>query len=161
MTDGRAARRHQNRLRRVRARVSLQALGLSVASVALLGGLLPAAASSAHGRRAPHVHFACSSKDAAKVPCRFSTPSGNVHCQWLPSTGAVTCELLSNGRGFVLAPAGKARAVRPHLGRRGEALPTTQQLVFPRGLSCHDTAKTMTCNQDFARGAFKLGASHH
>ncbi len=40
--------------------------------------------------------------------------------------------------------------------RRGETLPTSQQLVFPQSLSCHDTRTTMTCNQDFGLGEFKL-----
>ena len=58
---------------------------------------------------------------------------------------------------FALAfPTGKAKAIRMRLHRRGEILPTDQQLVFPQSLSCHDTSTTMTCNQDFGLGFFKL-----
>jgi hypothetical protein len=127
--------------------------GLALAAVPALAG---ATSTRVHIAKAPHVRFACSGKGAAKRPCRFSTPSNDIHCQWLPSTGAVTCELLAGGSGYVLAPAGKARKVRASLPRRGETLPTVQQLVFPHGLSCQDTRMTITCNQDFASGAFKL-----
>jgi len=138
----------------MRARGTLALLcGLALcAAPALADGL----SRHAHTDKAPHVRFACSGKGAAKRPCRFSTPANDIHCQWLPSTGAVTCELLSGKRGYVLAPTGKARKVKPNLLRRGETLPTVQQLVFPHGLSCQDTKTTITCNQDFASGSFKL-----
>jgi hypothetical protein len=67
---------------------------------------------------------------------------------------------LSSKSGYVLAPSGKAKKVKPNLLRRGETLPTSQQLVFPRGLSCQDTRTTITCNQDFASGVFKLAPKH-
>jgi len=138
-------------------------LGFLAALVIFLDPAWAAGVAGARARsaRAPHIHFACSSKGAAKRPCRFSTPSNDIHCQWLPSTGAITCELLSSGHGYLLAPTGKARGVRPHLPRRGEALPTEQQLVFPRGLSCHDTKTTVTCSQDFADGSFTLAPRRH
>jgi hypothetical protein len=64
--------------------------------------------------------------------------------------------LLATGRAYRLRPTGKAKAVRLSLSHRGETLPTNQQLVFPQSLSCHDTKTTMTCNQDFGLGFFKL-----
>ena len=134
-------------------RVPLICLG---ALVLAAGPASVSGAARVHAARAPHVRFACSSKGAAKRPCRFSTPADDIHCQWLPSTGAVTCELLSSGSGYVLAPSGRARKVKASLHSRGETLPTVQQLVFPHGLSCQDTRTTITCNQDFARGVFKL-----
>jgi hypothetical protein len=102
------------------------------------------------------VHYACSSPNSAHVPCRFSTPSGNIHCLWTPSPNTIVCELLSSGRAYRLRPTGKAKAVAVHLARRGETLPRSQQLVFPESLSCHDTNTTMTCNQDEGFGEFKL-----
>ncbi len=72
----------------------------------------------------------------------------------------VACELLPSGRAYRLGPTGKARAIRLRLLRRGQTLPTNQQLVFPRSLSCHDTNTTITCNQDFGLGFFKLARGH-
>ena len=42
-------------------------------------------------------HFACSARDSAKVPCHFSTPSGNIRCVWRPKPDSVACELLASG----------------------------------------------------------------
>jgi hypothetical protein len=90
------------------------------------------------------------------VPCRFSTPSGNIRCLWTPSPNSVECELLATGRAYRLRPSGHARRVRIALGRRGQTLPTDQQLVFPQDMSCVDTRTTMTCSQDFGLGSFRL-----
>jgi len=102
------------------------------------------------------VNYACSAPDSASVPCRFSTPSGNVRCLWTPHPNRVSCELLATGRGYRLRPSGHARAVKLRLARRGQTLPTTQELLFPQSLSCHDTRRTMTCNQDYGEGGFTL-----
>jgi hypothetical protein len=134
------------RIRPSRSRTGLLALAAAAACAATL---TPARARAME-------HFACSGAHAATRPCQFSTPSGNVHCLWLPNTNAVSCDLVRTGRGYELRPSGKARAVKLKLKSRGETLPTNQQLVFPHSLSCHDTKTTMTCNQDFARGFFKL-----
>jgi hypothetical protein len=115
-----------------------------------------AALASASKARAASGHFACSGPNSSKVPCHFSTPSGNIRCLWTPSPNNVACELLASGRGYRLRASGKAKAIRLTLHRRGETLPTDQQLVFPQSLSCHDTKTTMTCNQDFGTGFFKL-----
>jgi hypothetical protein len=115
----------------------------------------PARASASRARSASG-HFACSGPNSSKVPCHFSTPSGNIRCLWSPTPNNVACELLATGRGYRLHPTGKAKAIRLTLHRRGETLPTNQQLVFPQSLSCHDTRTTMTCNQDFGSGFFKL-----
>lgn len=90
------------------------------------------------------------------MPCRFSTPSGNIRCLWTPIPDSIVCDLVATGRGYRLRPTGKAKAIRLSLTRRGETLPTNQQIVFPQSLSCHDTKTTMTCNQDFGTGSFKL-----
>jgi hypothetical protein len=94
------------------------------------------------------------------VACRFSTPSGNVRCLWTPAPNGVVCELLPSGRGYRLRPTGRARAIRITLSRRGETLPTNQQLVFPQRLSCHDSNATMSCNQGFGFGSFTLAREH-
>ena len=99
-------------------------------------------------------HFACNR--GPKVPCRFSTPSGNIHCLWTPTPNNVACELLSSRRAYRLRPTGKAKRVRLRLPRRGETLRSNQMVVFPDSLSCRATRTTMTCNQDFGFGAFKL-----
>jgi hypothetical protein len=133
----------------------------ALCAVAAATALLLAAAVAPSARGAGG-HFACSGPNSAHVPCHFSTPSGNIRCLWTPSPDRVSCELLATGRSFELGPRGRARSVRLHLARRGQTLPTNQQLVFPQSLSCHDTRRTMTCNQDFGTGAFHLqrGASH-
>ena len=66
--------------------------------------------------------------------------------------------LVASGRAYRLAPSGKAKSLHLTLHQRGETLPTSQQIVFPESLSCHDTATTMTCNQDFGLGFFKLAS---
>jgi hypothetical protein len=101
-------------------------------------------------------HFACSTAASAKVPCRFSTPSGNIRCLWTPSPNSVACTLLSTGRAYRLRPSGKAKSIHLTLHRRGETLPTDQILALPQSLSCRDTNTSMTCNQDFGFGFFKL-----
>jgi hypothetical protein len=116
-------------------------------------GLAPGPAGAASARKA-HAAYACNGP--ATVPCHFSTPSGNVRCLWTPSPNNVACELLPSGRAYRLRPTGKAKAIKLNLKRRGQTLPTNQQVVFPDSLSCHDTKTTMTCNQDFGLGVFKL-----
>jgi hypothetical protein len=70
---------------------------------------------------------------------------------------SVACELVATEHGYSLRPSGKAKAVHHiSLSKHAETLPTNQQLVFPMSLSCHDTRTTMTCNQDFGFGFFKL-----
>jgi hypothetical protein len=115
-----------------------------------------AASAGASGARGASAHFACSGPSSSKVPCHFSTPSGNIRCLWTPAPDNVACELLDSRRGYRLRPTGKAKSIRLTLHQRGETLPTNQQLVFPQSLSCHDTKTTMTCNQDFGLGFFKL-----
>ena len=75
---------------------------------------------------------------------------------WTPVPESVSCELLATRRAYRLRPSGSAHPVSLRLARRGETLPLSQQLVFPRSLSCHDTRTTMRCNQDFGTGAFTL-----
>jgi hypothetical protein len=122
---------------------------------AALVALLVAPAGSA-SRAASARHFACSTPNSAKVPCHFSTPSGNIRCLWTPSPNNVVCTLLATGRAYRLRPSGKAKSIHVTLHKRGETLPTYQMLVFPDSLSCRDTITTMTCNQDFGFGFFKL-----
>jgi hypothetical protein len=151
--------------------VSRWAATLATGAVAGVGGLLAvgalgplalAPAAAAQARQAKQRHFACSGPNSARTPCHFSTPSGNIRCVWTPKPNSVACELLSSRRAYRLRPNGKARTIKLELARRGQTLPTDQQLVFPQSLSCHDTRTTMTCNQDFGFGAFKLapGGSH-
>jgi hypothetical protein len=123
---------------------------------AAIVSMSPAATATATG--APH--FICSGPASAKVPCRFSTPSGNIRCLWTPAPENVACELLSSRRAYRLHPTGHARRVSLALARRGQSLPLTQQLVFPNSLSCRDTRLSMICNQDFGLGSFTL-APHH
>jgi hypothetical protein len=99
----------------------------------------------------------CSKPTSAKLPCRFSTPSGNVRCEWTPASQSVECELLATRLAYRLHPTGKAGRVRIRLTRRGETLPAgPYTLVFPQKLSCHATRVTMTCNQDEGFGFFEL-----
>ena len=128
------------------------------AAVSLAPGPTPAVASGASGTIA---RFACSGPNSSRVPCRFSTPSGNVRCLWTPTPNNVACELLASGRGYRLRPTGRAKAIRLRLAPRGQTLPGNQQIVFPQNLSCHDTRTTMTCNQDFGFGRFKLAPRAH
>jgi hypothetical protein len=122
-------------------------------SIAVTFGPTSAVASGARGAR---VHYACSAPNSSRVPCHFSTPSGNIRCVWTPTPDNVACERLASGRAFRLRPTGRAKAIRLRLTRRGQTLPRSQQIVFPQNLSCHDTNTTMTCNQDFGLGGFKL-----
>jgi hypothetical protein len=116
----------------------------------------PKSTLAAGARGAAAVHYACSGSHSAHVPCHFSTPSGNIRCLWTPTPNSVACELLASRRAYRLRPSGKAKAIKLRLTRRGQTLPTSQQIVFPQSLSCHDTKTTMTCNQDFGLGEFKL-----
>jgi hypothetical protein len=113
------------------------------------------ASSALPGARAA-VRFACSHPNSASTPCYFSTPSGNIRCLWTPKPNNVVCELLATGRAYRLRPTGGARRIKVKLVHRGETLPTVQDIVFPGSLSCRDTRTTMTCNQDFGLGEFKL-----
>jgi hypothetical protein len=122
---------------------------------AAIVALLLAPTGSASRALSAH-HFACSTPSSAKVPCHFSTPSGNIRCLWTPSPNTVECILLATGRAYRLRPTGKAKSIHLTLHKRGETLPTDQILVFPESLSCRDTGASMTCNQDFGLGFFKL-----
>jgi hypothetical protein len=153
--------------RRVRV-VGIVWLAALAAAATLAGGaragVRPGRGAHVAGRLASGArgHLACSGANAAHTRCRFSTPTGNVRCEWTPAHDTVVCELLATGRAYRLRATGHATLVRVHLTRRGQTLPTDQQLVFPHQLSCHDTRTTMTCNQDFLTGEFKLapGGSH-
>lgn len=146
------------------------ALLCGLAAIALLLPPPPAAAAAATGTgaaAAADVDAAaaaaiCSAPNSAKVPCRFSTPSGNIRCVWTPKPNSVACVMLANGRAYRLGPNGKAKSISLTLAQPGKTLPLNQQLVFPESLSCRDTKRTMVCNQDFGSGAFTLapGASH-
>ena len=130
---------------------------LALGAMVCLGSLTSAVAQGTAGAptaSAGKTHFACNGGPA--VPCRFSSPSGNVRCLWTPTPNNVACELLSSRRAYRLRPTGRAKRVRLRLTRRGDTLPTSQQVVFPGSLSCHDTRRSMTCNQDFGTGAFRL-----
>jgi len=144
--------RHQ-RLGKLRSAVALA--GVCAACALGLSSTLASAAASAtspHARVA--THFACTGP--ATVPCHFATPSGNIRCLWTPKPNNVACERVAVRRGYRLRPSGHAHAIHLNLKRRGETLPTNQQVVFPDSLSCRDTRTTMTCNQDFGFGEFKL-----
>jgi hypothetical protein len=117
-----------------------------------------AVASGASGTIA---RFVCSGPNSSRKPCRFSTPSGNIRCLWIPAPNNIACELVASGRGYRLRPTGRAKAIRLRLAPRGQTLPGNQQIVFPQNLSCHDTRTTMTCNQDFGSGRFKLAPRAH
>ncbi len=132
---------------------------LSVAAIACIGSLSAVVGSAAASGRAAHVHYACSAPNSATVPCHFSTPSGNIRCLWTPRPNSVACERLATGRAYRLRPTGRAKRIKLSLKRRGETLPTNQQVLFPDSLSCHDTRTTMTCNQDYGLGEFKLTPS--
>jgi hypothetical protein len=140
------------------APAALAARGIAVcaalAIAPLAGPTAAAGASAVHGAG----HFVCRGKNSAKVPCHFSTPSGNIRCLWTPRPNSVACELLATGRAFRLNPTGKAKSIHLHLTKRGEIQPTNQDIVFPESLSCHDTKTTITCNQDFGTGFFKLAS---
>jgi hypothetical protein len=125
------------------------------ACLAAAMALVPGAGLASGARRAA-VRYACSAPNSAHVPCHFSTPSGNIRCLWTPHPNIVACELLATGRAYLLRPSGRAKATRLRLARRGETLPTSQEILFPRSLSCHDTRRTITCNQDYGEGEFML-----
>jgi hypothetical protein len=137
---------------------------LALAAIVLLLLQQPPAAANAAGTPAEAAgsHAICSGANSAKVPCRFSTPSGNIRCLWTPKPNNVACVMRANGRAYRLRPSGKAKAISLNLAQPGRALPLNQQIVFPDSLSCRDTKRTMVCNQDFGSGAFTLapGASH-
>jgi hypothetical protein len=98
--------------------------------------------------------------NSAKVPCHFSTPSGNIRCLWTPKPNNVACVMLANGRAYRLRSTGKAAAIQLKLATRGQTLALNEQLVFPGSYSCRDTRSTMICNQDFLTGAFTLAPGH-
>jgi hypothetical protein len=140
---------------RRRSSAALRAGGAAACIGCLAAAIAHASASAvAAGATGAKSHFACNG--GAKVPCHFSTPSGNIRCLWTPKPNNVACELLSSRRAYRLRPTGKAKRVHVKLTRRGDTLPTNQQVVFPDSLSCHDTKTTMTCNQNFGTGAFTL-----
>jgi hypothetical protein len=132
------------------ALASLLALSSSVAATAT-------ATAAAAGPTAVAARGICNS---AKVPCHFSTPSGNIRCLWTPKPNNVACVMLSNGRAYRLRSTGKAQAIQLQLATRGQTLALNEQLVFPGSYSCRDTRSTMVCNQDFLAGAFTLAAGH-
>lgn len=133
-------------------------LSLSAAFAAASSPASPAAPAAGDAA----VHAICSGPNSAKVPCRFSTPSGNIRCVWTPVPNSVACKLRATGRAYRLGATGKAKAVTLKHPLAGRVLPVSQQIVFPSSLSCHDSRTKMTCNQDFGTGAFTLapGASH-
>jgi hypothetical protein len=136
-------------------------IGAALALMALapsLGAQVASAAGSGSGNRgAAARRFPCSTPGAEHRPCYFSTPSGNIHCRWTPSSKAVECELRSTRLAYRLHPTGRARRVHVDLPRRGETLPAgPNTLLFPEALSCHSTRTKMTCNQDFGTGLFVL-----
>jgi hypothetical protein len=150
---------HSSLVRLRPSQAILLALVAVVSAVCLLALLVaqPAPAGAAP-KKAAKRHFACSGPKSAKEPCLFSTPSRNIRCLWTPGPSNIVCELVATGHGYQLGPSGKAKKIqlRLTLEQRVETLPTNQQLVFPQSLSCHDTKTTMTCNQDFGTGFFKL-----
>jgi hypothetical protein len=141
----------------VRGHARRRGAGPRVCLLALLTASIAAVPAPSAGA-APH--FICSGPGSAKVPCRFSTPSGNIRCVWTPAPENVACELLSSGRAYRLRPTGHAKKISLTLTRRSQVLAPSQQLVFPQSLSCRATKVTMTCNQDFGLGAFTLGPQH-
>ena len=142
-----------------RARAAAVAACASLGPAALAGALdAPApAAAAAVQRTAVAASGICGN---AKAPCRFSTPSGNVHCLWTPKPNNVACVLVVTGRAYRLKPTGRAKSIALTLAKRGQTLPLNQQLVFPGSMSCRDTKRTMICNQDFLTGAFTLARGH-
>jgi len=136
--------------------------GTAAACMLVVSGAAPVAPASpaAPIARAGGTRAICSGPNSAKLPCHFSTPSGNIRCVWTPAPNNVACVLRSTGRAYRLRPSGRAKAIRLRLARRGQTLPGNQQIVFPQSLSCRDTKRTMICNQDFATGAFTLARGH-
>lgn len=151
----------RGRLRAARAGRRSAAAG-AVIAVASLAAAFAASSPAKPAARGAAVHAICSGPNSAKVPCRFSTPSGNIRCVWTPKPNSIACKLRATGRAYRLGTTGKAKAVTLKHPGPGLVLPVRQQIVFPSSLSCHDSRTTMTCNQDFGTGAFTLapGASH-
>jgi hypothetical protein len=140
--------------------LALVALAASVSAVGLAAAHGPIRTRGQEARSAA-AHIPCSSPGSATRPCYFSTPSGNIHCMWTPSSKSVECELRATRRAYLLRPTGRARLVHVSLPRRGETLPSgPNTIVFPQALSCQDTRTTMTCNQDFLTGFFTLALGH-
>jgi len=143
--------------RRARARSALAlAAGTAACVLCLSIALTSAPASAGPSPARAATHFACSGPNSAHVSCHFATPSGNIRCLWTPKPNNVACERVAVRRGYRLRPSGHAHAIHLNLKRRGETLPTDQQVVFPDSLSCRDTRTTMTCNQDFGFGEFRI-----
>jgi hypothetical protein len=138
-------------LTRLRLAFALTVLGASLALPSAVAAT--ASVTAAAGPTAVAARGICNS---AKVPCHFSTPSGNIRCLWTPKPNNVACVLRSTGRAYRLRPTGRARRIALTLARPGRTLPLNQQIVFPGSLSCRDTRRTMICNQDFSTGAFTL-----
>jgi hypothetical protein len=128
--------------------------------LAVVSSQFSSAAAATQRTRAASSHYACSGPHSTVTACHFSTPSGNIRCVWTPTPNSVACELVASGRAYRLRPTGKAKAVKLQLKHRGETLPRNQQVVFPESLSCRDTRTTMTCNQDYGSGEFKLAPGH-
>jgi hypothetical protein len=147
--SGRSARRRSRALRWT------SASGLLLVAIAL-SAVLAASSPAAPAVHVASAHLICSGHNSAKVPCRFSTPSGDIRCIWTPTPNAVACKLRATGRAYRLKATGSAKSVTLKHPLPGHVLPTNQQIVFPSSLSCHDTKTTMTCNQDFGTGAFTL-----
>lgn len=135
-------------------RATTPCLLLAALVIAVL--LAPSSLAAPTAAKAGSGHAICSGPNSAKVPCRFSTPNGNIRCIWTPKPNNVACVLRSTGRAYRLRPAGRAKAIKLTLATPSQTLPRNQQIVFPSSLSCRDTRNTMICNQDFATGAFTL-----
>jgi hypothetical protein len=136
----------------MRTRTAL--VGLAALALALpICSPVSAGASPATAARSRAI---CSGAGSAKVPCRFSTPSGNIRCIWTPRPNNVACVLRASGRAYRLRPTGHAKEITLTLRRPPHTLPLNQQIVFPDSLSCRDTRRTVICNQDFGTGAFTL-----
>jgi hypothetical protein len=133
------------------------ALGVLIALLALPSTVAATATAAVAGPTAVAARGICNS---AKVPCHFSTPSGNIRCLWTPKPNNVACVMLANGRAYRLRSTGKAKAIQLKLATRGQTLALNEQLVFPGSYSCRDTRSTMICNQDFLSGAFTLAPGH-
>jgi hypothetical protein len=133
------------------------ALGVLVTLLALASSVATTAPALAGGPTAVAARGICNN---AKVPCYFSTPSGNIRCLWTPKPNNVACVMLANGRAYRLRPTGKAHAIQLKRATRGQTLALNEQIVFPGSYSCRDTRRTMICNQDFLAGAFTLAPGH-
>ena len=105
----------------------------ALAIAATLASSSPASTATAQARAAA-AHAICSGPGSAKVPCRFSTPSGNIRCIWTPQPNSVACVLRATGRAYRLRPSGRAKAIKLTLPAPGKTLPLNQQIVFPTAL---------------------------